>query len=152
MQKPEICEINWPSFAREVFNTAVWSNLDVLFSLDSPEHKRQLWTPEKLCWMFIVSLPIRYEMKPQRITDQAGISHDLLWNNELAFSSTINLQFSLGLHWKSYFLTTKQHQSLDSVCSEIECKLWKFATVQVDFMGEGLSATKKYGWKTTNHS
>ena len=34
----------------------------------------------------------------------AGISHDLIWNNELAFSSTRNLQFSLCIFLKKLFL------------------------------------------------
>ena len=56
--------------------------------------------------------------------------------------------------------TTKQQESLDSVCSKTNlsnwckrgCKLWKFTTVQVCIMSKGFSATKKYGLKTTNHS
>ena len=62
----------------------------------------KLWTPAKISGMFIVSRPIRCEMKPQKITDKtaSGISHDLIWNNELAFSSTI---FPLDLSEKAIF-------------------------------------------------
>ena len=68
--------------------------------------------------------------------------------------------FPFGFLWKSYFLTTNQRQSLDSVCSETklpknpksDCKLWKFTTLQVGVLGESFSATKKFGSKTTNHS
>ena len=91
----------------------------------------------------------------------AGISHDLIRNNELAvflLQEIFNIPF-ISL-WKSYFLTTNQHQSLDSVCSKTklpnrpksECKLWKFTTVQAGVIGEGFLATKKRGSKTTNHS
>ena len=65
------------------------------------------WTPEKISGMFIVLGPIRCEMKPQKITDkpqQGSLSHYFIWNNELAFSSTRNLQFSLlGLSEKAIF-------------------------------------------------
>ena len=49
----------------------------------------------------------------------AGISHDLIRNNELAvflLQEIFNIPF--GSLWKSYFLTTNQHQSLDSICSK----------------------------------
>ena len=94
----------------------------------------------------------------------AGISHYLIWNNELAFSSFSSFSstrnFPFGSLWKSYFLTTNQYQSLDSVGSETklpnnpknDCKLWKFIMLQVGVLDEGFSATKKYGSKTTNHS
>ena len=89
----------------------------------------------------------------------AGISHNFIWNNELAFLRKI-FNFPFRSHWKSYFLTTDQHQSLDSVFSKMklpnrpksECKLWKFTMVQVCVMGESFSAPKKHGLKTTNHS
>ena len=68
--------------------------------------------------------------------------------------------FPFRSRWKSYFMTTNEDQSLDSVYSktklpnrpESECKLWKFKAVQVGVMGEGFSASKNYGSKTTNHS
>ena len=37
----------------------------------------------------------------------AGISHDLIWNNELAFSSTRNLQFFLWISLKKLFFDHK---------------------------------------------
>ena len=122
----------------------------------------KLWTPGKSSGSFTVSRPIRCEMKPQKVTCQtaAGISHDLIWSNEVAFSSARNLQFSLCICLKKLFFTTNQHQSFDFVFSKpkllnwpkSECKLWKFTTVQVRPMSKGFSATKKYGLKTTNNS
>ena len=81
----------------------------------------------------------------------AGISHDLIRNNELALYSKRNLKFSLSLYlWKAVF-TTNLHKSLESICSktnlpnwpENEGKLWKFTTVQVRVTGKGFTATKK---------
>jgi len=64
----------------------------------------------------------------------------------------INILFitPLVLSEKVLFLTTTQHQSIDSICSKTKlangpkrkCKLSKFTTVQVRLMGEGFSATK----------
>ena len=49
----------------------------------------------------------------------AGISHDLIRNNELAvFLLQEIFNIPVGSLWKGYFLTTNQHQSLDSVCSK----------------------------------
>ena len=50
------------------------------------------WTPEKISGMFIVSWPIRCEMKPQQITAKTATwsSHNLTRNNELAVSSSTN--------------------------------------------------------------
>ena len=84
----------------------------------------------------------------------AVISHDL------AFSSTRNLKSSISISEKAIFLTTNQHQSLDSFCSKINYRIdlkvsancGKFTTVEIHVMGEGFSATKKYRSKTTNHS
>ena len=87
-----------------------------------------------------------------------GISHDLIRNNELALSSTRNLQFSLCISLKKPLLPqTNTTESLDSVCSKTKlpnwpCKLRKFTTVQARVMGKRFSATKKYGSKTSNHS
>ena len=70
------------------------------------------WTPKKIAGMFIVSRPIRWEMKPQKITDkqQQGTSHDLIRNNELAFSSTRNLEFSLWISLKKLLFDHKATQ------------------------------------------
>ena len=102
-------------------------------------------------WSVYCFATIRCEMKPQKDNRQtaAGISHNLIRNNELALSSARNLQFSFCISLKKLFFTTNQHQSLDSVCSKTklpnwpksECKLWKFTTVQVHIMGKGFSAT-----------
>ena len=100
-------------------------------------------------------------MKPQKITDKPQQeSVTTLCEKQADFffykkSSIFPLDPSEKL-----FLATNQHQSLDSICSKTklpnspksECKLWKFTTVQVGIMGEGFSAMKKYGSKTTNHS
>ena len=61
----------------------------------------------------------------------AGISHELIRKNDVAFSSSRNLQFSLWISLKKLFLTTNQKQSLNSACSKTklpnrpkkECKL-----------------------------
>ena len=86
----------------------------------------------------------RYETAKDHRQTAAGISHDLIRNNELAvflLQEIFNIPY--GSLWKSYFLTTNQHQSLDSVCSKTklpnrpksECKLWKFTKVQVGVIG-----------------
>ena len=92
----------------------------------------------------------------------AGVSHELIQNNELAvylLQEVFNIPF--GSLWKSYFLTTSQHQSLDSVCSKTklpnipksECKLWKFTTVQVGVLGEGfLQCSYKKIWIENHQS
>ena len=61
---------------------------------------------EKISGMFIVLQPIRSTMKPQKDKRQtaAGISHDLIQNNELTLSSMRNLQFSLCISVKKLFL------------------------------------------------
>ena len=107
--------------------------------------------------MFIVSRPIRCEMKPQKITDKPQQGSE---TTSLLFLLQEIFNFPFGSLWKSYFSTTNQHQSLEFGCSETklpnnpksDCKLWKFTTLQVGVLGEGFSATKKYGSKTTNHS
>ena len=78
-----------------------------------------------------------------------GMNHDLIQRAGFFFYKKSSIPF--GSLWKSYFLTTNQHQSLDSFCSKTnlpnrpkcECKLWKFTTVQVGVMDEGFPATKK---------
>ena len=119
------------------------------------------WTLEKISGMFIVSRPIRCEMKPQKITDKPQQGSVTTWYETTSWLFLLQEIFNfLWISLKSYLLTTNQHQSLDFVCSKAnlpnrpksECKLWKFTTVQVCVMGEGFSATKKYGSKTTNHS
>ena len=82
----------------------------------------------------------------------AGISESLLHMKQRAgfFFYKKSSIFPFGSLWKSYFLTTNQHQSLDSVCSETklqnnpksDCKLWKFIMLQVGVLGEGFSAKK----------
>ena len=113
----------------------------------------KLWTPEKISGMFIVSRPIRCEMKPQKITFKPQQGSVTTWYETASWLFLLQeiFNFPFGSPWKSYFLTTNQHQSLDSVCSETklpnkpksDCKLWKFITLQVDVLGEGFSATKK---------
>ena len=120
------------------------------------------WTLEKISGMFIVSRPIRCEMKPQKITDKPQQGSVTTWYETTSWLFLLQeiFNFPFGSPWKSYFLTTNQHQSLDSVCSETklpknpksDCKLWKFTTLQVGVLGESFSATKKFGSKTTNHS
>ena len=90
----------------------------------------------------------------------AGISHDLIRNNELAFFLQKSLIFPLDLSEKAILWPqTKTSHLIPSIQKpnclnrpESECKLWKFKAVQVGVMGESFSATKKYGSKTTNPS
>ena len=87
----------------------------------------------------------------------AGISHDLIRNNELALSSARNLQFFLCTSLKKLFfhhkptLATWSHLLRNQLPNwpKSECKLWKFTTVQVRAFD---LSYKKYGSKTTNHS
>ena len=110
----------------------------------------------------LVSRPVRCEMKPQKITDKPQQGSVMTWyeTTSWAFLPRKIFNFRFVSLWKSYFFTTNQHQSLDSICSKTklpiwpksECTLWKFTMVQVHVMGKGFSATKKYRSKTTNHS
>ena len=63
----------------------------------------------------------------------AGISHDLIRNNEPALSSARNLQFSLCISLKKLFLpqTNTSHLIPSVQKPRSECKLLKFTTVQV---------------------
>ena len=120
------------------------------------------WTLEKISGMCIVSQPIRCEMKLHKIIDKPQLGSVTTWYETMSwfFLQQDIFNFPFGCLWKSYFLTTNQDQSLDSLCSKTklpnrpksECKLWKITTVQVGVMGEGFSATKKYRSKTTNHN
>ena len=111
------------------------------------------WTTEKISGMFIVSRPIRCEMKPQKITDKPQQGPVTTWYETTSWLFLLQeiFNFPFGSLWKSYFSTTNQHQSLEFVCSETklpnnpksDCKLWKFTTLQVGILGEGFSATKK---------
>ena len=84
--------------------------------------------------MFIVSRPIRCEMKPQKITDKPQQGSVTTWYETTSwlFPATRNLQFPLWISLKKLFLTTNQHQSLDSVCSEtklpnnLKVPLWSY--------------------------
>ena len=107
------------------------------------------WTLEKISGMFIVSQPIRCEMKPQKITVKPQQGSVTTWYKTTSWLFLLQEIFNFPFRslWKSYFITTNEDQSLDSVYSktklpnrpESECKLWKFTTVQVGVMGEGFS-------------
>ena len=109
------------------WNSKIEKSLPILEKMLKPHFPENLqdltvfpvkpWTPEKISWMFIVSLPIRCEMKSQKITGKRQQGYDLVRHCELALSSTRDLQFSLCISLKKLFFTTNQHQSLDSVCS-----------------------------------
>ena len=112
------------------------------------------WTPEKISGMFFVSRPIRCEMKPQKITDkpQQGSVTTSYETMSWLFLLPEIFSFPFGSLWKSYILTTNQHQSLDSVCSKTklpnrskscECKLWKFTMVQVGVIWVKVSQLQK---------
>ena len=62
------------------------------------------WTPEKISGMFIVSRPIRCEMKPQKITDkpQQGSLLDMKWAGFFFYKKSSI--FPLDLSEKAIFL------------------------------------------------
>ena len=94
--------------------------------------------------MFIVSRPNqkREETAKNNRQTAACISHDLIGNNELAFSSN-ELAFLPRLTFKTQ--TTQFGTDLEAKVSCQNLERYKFSD-------EGLSATKKYGSKITNHS
>ena len=110
------------------------------------------WTLEKISGMFIVSRPIRCEMKPQKITDKPQQGSVTTCYETTSWLFLLQEIFNSLWVLFGYFLPTNQHQSLDSVCSKSslpnrpksKCKLWKLTTVQVGVMGEGFLAPKKY--------
>ena len=63
-------------------------------------------TLEKISGMFIICF-VTNQMRDETAKDNrqtaAGISHNVIRNNELAFSSTRNLQFPLDLSEKAIF-------------------------------------------------
>ena len=117
------------------------------------------WTPEKISGMFILSRPITCEMKPPKITDKPHQGSVTNWckTNELALSSTRNLQFSFVSLWKSHFyykptlvtwicLLKKPNFRIDRV----NCKnLQRYRFVS---WVKASQLPKKYRSKTTNHS
>ena len=121
------------------------------------------WTLEKISayvYCFATN-QMQYETVKDNGQATAGISHDLIWDNEVAFLLWEIFNFLIRSRWKSYFLITNQHQLLDSVCSKTtlpnrpnsECKLGKFTVVQVCVMGECFSPSKNTDQKppmTTN--
>ena len=106
--------------------------------------------------MFIVSRPIRREMKPQKMTGKQQQGSVTTWYETTSwpfFFYKKSSMFPLDLSEKAIFWLQNQHQSLDSVCSKTElpnrpkseCKLWKFTTAKVGVIGEGL----KYIWNNS---
>ena len=94
-------------------------------------------------YCFIVLRPIRCKMKPQKnCQTTAWISHDLIQNNELAFSSN-ELAFLSQLIFK--YQTTEFGIDLEV---SVNCQNLQ----QYKFSNEGFLATRKYGSKTINHS
>ena len=83
-------------------------------------------------------------MKPQKITAkrQHGLKHHLLQNDELAFSSN-EPAFLPRLIFK--YQTTEFVIDLEASVNCQNLQRYKFSD-------EGFSATKKHGWRTTNHS
>ena len=113
--------------------------------------------------MFIVSRPIRREIKLQKMTGKQQQGSVTTWYETTSwpfFFYKKSSMFRLDLSEKAIFWLKNQHQSLDSVCSKTklpnrpksECKLWKFTTAKVEVIGKGLLATKNYASKATNHS
>ena len=64
------------------------------------------WTPEKISGMFIVSRPIRSEMKPQKITDKPQQGSVTTWYETTSrlFLLQEIFNFPFGSLWKSYYL------------------------------------------------
>ena len=64
------------------------------------------WTPEKISGMFIVSLPIRWEMKPQKITDKPQQGSVTTWYETASWVFLLQeiLIFPLDLPEKAIFL------------------------------------------------
>ena len=67
------------------------------------------WTPEKIYVYCFTINQMQDETTKDNGQTAAGISHGLIWNNELALSSTRNLQFSLWIPLKKLFFAPNQH-------------------------------------------
>ena len=74
--------------------------------------------------MFIVSQPIRCEMKPQKITakPQHGLVTTWYETTSWLFLQRTGFSFTTNLQKPNYWIRNRPR---------IECKLWKFTTVQV---------------------
>ena len=80
----------------------------------------KLWTLKKISGMFIVSRPIRREMKPQKMTGKQQQGSVTTWYETTSwpfFFYKKSSMFPLDLSEKAIFWLQNQHQSLDSVCS-----------------------------------
>ena len=100
------------------------------------------WTPEKISGMFIVSRPIRCEMKPQKITDEPQQGSVTTWYEATKWPFLLReiFNFPFVSLWNSYFLPQSNTSHLiPGIRSKTklpnwpnsECKLWKFTTVHV---------------------
>ena len=86
----------------------------------------------------------------------AGISHDLIRNNQLVHSSTRNLQFSLCITLKSHFyhkLTlVTWFRLLKNQTTELTVQIVKIYNGTGSRHGQRFLSYQKLGSKTTNHS
>ena len=117
------------------------------------------WTLEKISGMFIVSWPIRCEMKPQKITDKPQQGSVTTWFETTSWLVLLQeiFNFPFGPSKKAFFdhkLTPVTWRSVlfkkpkQPNRPKSECKLWKF------YNGIGRRPWVKisqHGSKTTNH-
>ena len=110
----------------------------------------------KFSGMFIVSRPIRSEMKPQKITDKPQQGSVTTWYKTMSWPFLLweIFNFPTVSLWKSYFLPQTNTSHL--IPSVQKPNYWIDLKLSVNC--ENLqqywlaSTTKKYGLKTTNHS
>ena len=98
------------------WNSKIEKSLPILEKMLKPHFPENLqdltvfpvkpWTPEKISGMFIVSRPIRCEMKPQKITDKPQQGSVTTWYETTSrlFLLQEIFNFPFGSLWKSYFL------------------------------------------------
>ena len=101
------------------------------------------WTPEKISGMFIVSRPIRSEMKPQKITAKPRHALVTTWFETSWLFFPNELGFLPRLTFKNQ--TTEFRIDLEASVNCQNLQRYKFSD-------EGFSATERYGSKITNHS
>ena len=104
--------------------------------------------------MFIVSRPIRCEMKPQKITDKPQQGSVTTWCEKTSWPFLLREIFNVPFAslWKSYFLPQTNTRLFKNQTTELT---YKWVPIVKIFNGTGSrrsSATKIYGSKTTNHS
>ena len=117
------------------------------------------WTPEKISGMFIVSWPIRCEMKPQKTMDKLQQGSVTTWckTTRWPFFLWEIFNFPFVSLWKSYFFATANTSHLipsvqkSNYWTDLNgLQLWKFTTVQVHGMGKKIQKIrieKQLAWR-----